>query len=139
MFAELRTSREATFVERIDAIEEKSGTSGPLLFVTIQCSIEQDGAEVGTEKRTLVYLDPPGPVAMPKVQPFIPPEHREISCEWRPQTQELFRYSALTYNGHRIHLRIPQRRRRLRLDFRATFNPVSCAHFREAIGWIKKY
>jgi len=37
MFAELRTGREATFVERIDAIEEKSGTSGPLLFVTIRC------------------------------------------------------------------------------------------------------
>jgi 3-methylfumaryl-CoA hydratase len=103
MFAELRTSREATFVERIDAIEEKSGTSGPLLFVTIRCSIEQDGAEVGTEMRTLVYLDPPGPVAMPKVQPFMPPEPEEIACEWRPQTQELFRYSALTYNGHRIH------------------------------------
>ena len=103
MFAELRTGREATFVERIDAIEEKSGTSGPLLFVTIRCSIGQDGAEVGTEKRTLVYLDPPGPVAMPPVQPFMPPKHEEIACEWRPQTQELFRYSALTYNGHRIH------------------------------------
>ena len=103
MFAELRTGREATFVERIDAIEEKSGTSGPLLFVTIRCLIEQDGAEVGTEKRTLVYLDPPGPVAMPKLQPFMPPEDGETACEWRPQTQELFRYSALTYNGHRIH------------------------------------
>jgi 3-methylfumaryl-CoA hydratase len=103
MSAELQTSREATFLERIDAIEEKSGASGPLLFVTIQCSIEQNGAEVGAEKRTLVYLDPPGPVAMPKVQPFVPPEHGEIACEWRPQTQELFRYSALTYNGHRIH------------------------------------
>ena len=103
MFAELQTGVEATFIERIDAIEEKSGASGPLLFVTIQCSIEQNGAEVGAEKRTLVYLDPPGPVAMPKVQPFMPPEHGEIACEWRPQTQELFRYSALTYNGHRIH------------------------------------
>jgi 3-methylfumaryl-CoA hydratase len=40
---------------------------------------------------------------MPKVQAFMPPEHGEIACEWRPQTQELFRYSALTYNGHRIH------------------------------------
>src|SRR3990172_4869276 len=95
--------RLAAVQSRIDAIEEKSGTSDPLLFVTIQCSIEQNGAEVGTEKRALVYLDPPGPVTMPKVQPFMPLEHGEISCEWRPQTQELFRYSALTYNGHRIH------------------------------------
>ena len=99
----LWTGVEATFIEQIAAIEEKSGTSGPLLFVTLQCSIEQDGAEVGTEKRTLVYLDPPDPVALPPVQPFMPPEDGETACEWRPQTQELFRYSALTYNGHRIH------------------------------------
>jgi 3-methylfumaryl-CoA hydratase len=33
----------------------------------------------------------------------MPPEDGETACEWRPQTQELFRYSALTYNGHRIH------------------------------------
>ena len=101
--AELRSGLEATYIERIEAIEEKSGRSGPLLFVTIQCSIDQAGAAVGTETRTLVYLDPPGPVAMPEVRQFMPPEHGEMACEWRPQTQELFRYSALTYNGHRIH------------------------------------
>jgi 3-methylfumaryl-CoA hydratase len=101
--AELRSGLEATYVERIEAIEEKSGRSGPLLFVTIQCSIEQAGAAVGTEMRTLVYLDPPGPVAMPEVRPFLLPKPGEIVSEWRPQTQELFRYSALTYNGHRIH------------------------------------
>ena len=100
---ELRSGLEATCVERIHAIEEKSGRSGPLLFVTIQCSIEQAGAAVSTEMRTLVYLDPPGPVAMPEVRPFMLPARGESACEWRPQTQELFRYSALTYNGHRIH------------------------------------
>jgi 3-methylfumaryl-CoA hydratase len=102
-FAELRTGREATCVERIEAIEEKSGKSGPLVFVTVRCSIEQAGAAVVAETRTLVYLDPPGPVAMPPERPFMPPEQGALACEWRPQTQELFRYSALTYNGHRIH------------------------------------
>jgi len=102
-FADLRTGANATLHETIESIEGKEGASGPLLFVTIRCSIRQTEIDILTEKRILVYLDPPGPVKMPKLQPFAPANNGEIRCEWCPGTQELFRYSALTYNGHRIH------------------------------------
>jgi len=95
---------EAILVESIDDIEEKNGDSGPLIFITIGCSIQQNGVEVLTEKRKLVYLDPRGrsiPLPVPRSATAL--ETGEAAADWCPQAHELFRYSALTYNGHRIH------------------------------------
>lgn len=102
--ADLEIGTEATLVETIESIEEKTGVAGPLMFVTIRCSIQQNGIDVLTEKRVLVYLDPPGgSTPMPVPKPFEPASGGESSVGWCPQSHELFRYSALTYNGHRIH------------------------------------
>lgn len=79
----------------------KTGRSGPLGFVTMRHEIWQDGVCVITEFQDLVYReeagDRPGPM---------PPVARtdEASAERAAfNSTVLFRYSALTFNGHRIH------------------------------------
>jgi 3-methylfumaryl-CoA hydratase len=102
--ADLKTGRPATVVETIESIDEKQGAAGPLVFVTVEVAVRQDGADVLVEKRRLVYLDPGGRrIPMPEPRPFPSGDPGETALEWVPQHQELFRYSALTYNGHRIH------------------------------------
>lgn len=87
---------------RIAKAERKEGRSGPLAFVTVEYSIKQDGAVVATEVRDIVYREEADPSA-PKLAP---PEARRDEDEAQEvafNTTQLFRYSALTFNGHRIH------------------------------------
>jgi len=80
----------------------KEGRSGPLGFVTLRHDIEQDGKLCVTEYQDLVYRQDPDPNT-PAPQP---PTARtdETLCEPAQfDSTLLFRYSALTFNGHRIH------------------------------------
>ena len=93
---------EAVRTSAIARIEEKAGRSGPLVFVTVSHSIESGGALCIVEEQDLVYrpvtaagAKPAGGAAAPD-----PPRWRR---EVLPDTVTLFRYSALTFNGHRIH------------------------------------
>jgi 3-methylfumaryl-CoA hydratase len=90
----------------------KVGRSGPLHFVTVRSEISQDGRVVITEEQDLVYREPappapPGPpptAAEPEPVPTgkLPPAGaRDWPVEVDPVL--LFRFSALTYNAHRIH------------------------------------
>ena len=55
-----------------------------------------------TEEQDLVYRDDPAPDA-PKPSPKPAPTDAEVSESFTPSEVQLFRYSALTFNGHRIH------------------------------------
>ena len=87
----------------ITAITEKQGGSGPLLFVEVERRIEA-GEGLVVENRTVVYREPPDGTS-------IAPESRSVEGgeglarihEWQPDAVQLFRFSALTWNGHRIH------------------------------------
>lgn len=82
--------------------ERKQGRSGPLAFVTLRHEIWQDGQCCVTEYQDLVYREDPG-LSTPAP---IPPEARTdeaISEAGHFDSTLLFRYSALTFNGHRIH------------------------------------
>jgi crotonobetainyl-CoA:carnitine CoA-transferase CaiB-like acyl-CoA transferase/hydroxyacyl-ACP dehydratase HTD2-like protein with hotdog domain len=85
----------------------KNGRSGPLRFVTHRYRYEQDGRVLIEEERDIVYRKParppaPGPVAREHGQ--VAPEHREVGrLELETNPVLLFRFSALTYNAHRIH------------------------------------
>jgi 3-methylfumaryl-CoA hydratase len=82
----------------------KTGRTGPLAFVTLQHDIEQDGTVCVTERQTLVDREDPSPgdrSAAPA--PVTPPATAQSRQPLRFDTTLLFRYSALTFNGHRIH------------------------------------
>ena len=88
------------------AVTEKHGRTGHLTFVTVGVQVLQDGAVVVHEEQDIVYRDAAGAAGPPLPSPAAPPpvvpagmSEREI--EVSPAL--LFRFSALTYNAHRIH------------------------------------
>lgn len=89
----------------IEAIEEKHGKTGPLIFVTLRHDVHQDGTVLVCETQTLVYREEASGQKKPAQQASIPPvsENTKPAREIRPDPVMLFRYSALTLNGHRIH------------------------------------
>ena len=85
----------------------KSGRSGDLAFVTVRHELAADGVPVGTEEQDIVYRSEPDG-APPRPATATPePASPEPTGEWRSELATdpvlLFRFSALTYNGHRIH------------------------------------
>ncbi len=80
----------------------KQGRSGPLCFVSVLHHISANGRSVLTERQDIVYrAADSAPVAPSALAPPAPlsPRHRRIVTS----PTLLFRYSALTFNGHRIH------------------------------------
>ena len=85
-----------------EAAEANAGRTGALAFVTLRHEITQDGQLCVREWQDLVYRADPGP----DVHQPAPPQARrdeETSTEVSFDSTLLFRYSALTFNGHRIH------------------------------------
>lgn len=86
----------------IKAITQKEGRTGKLCFVTVEHAIFQDGALALTEEHDIVYREDPAP-GTPQPIPVAAPGNPEFSRIVTPTEVALFRYSALTFNGHRIH------------------------------------
>jgi len=85
---------------RIENVTLKQGKSGPLVFVTIehQCSVE--GQLAVAERQDIVYKRAAAkPSNAPIAKLVEPPPADALTVG----PVELFRYSALTFNGHRIH------------------------------------
>jgi 3-methylfumaryl-CoA hydratase len=91
--------------ERISHLEQssrKDGRSGPLAFVTLRHDIVQDGHRCISEWQDLVYRQDPDPAAQRPAPPPAPDDETDLRRVSHDSTL-LFRYSALTFNGHRIH------------------------------------
>ena len=91
-----------TRVSRIDDVSAKQGRSGALVFVRVHHEISGRGALAIAEEHDIVYRELPNtetPPSAPKPAPAEFAWHREV----HPDPVMLFRYSALTFNGHRIH------------------------------------
>ena len=89
----------ATRKSTVMGITEKQGRSGRLVFVTMRHEITgNDGGSV-TEDHDIVYRGPTDT----KVSPPAAPTDGEWTEIFTPDPVMLFRYSALTFNGHRIH------------------------------------
>ncbi len=86
----------------IISIEPKTGRSGTLVFVTVRHTVTAAGATAVVEEQDIVYRD-----AAKKGDPLPPGKAAPSGAQWQrevmPDTVMLFRYSALTFNGHRIH------------------------------------
>lgn len=83
-------------------VAEKTGRSGPLALVTLKHELHQNGRLCISEWQDLVYREDPSPQAAKPVAPKAP-EGAETEEDVSFDTTLLFRYSALTFNGHRIH------------------------------------
>lgn len=94
--------REATRTSVISQVQSKGGRAGQLVFVTVTHTTRCGGHDCIVEEQDIVYREPGDPSA--PVPPLTPaPDSAEIALEVVPDTTLLFRYSALTSNGHRIH------------------------------------
>jgi itaconyl-CoA hydratase/mesaconyl-C4 CoA hydratase len=87
----------------IKNIQEKQGKTGSLLFVTLTHEIEQLGQRVMLEEQDIVYREPSPPKLIGTELPPIAQWQRTIE----PTPVLLFRYSAITFNAHRIHYDYP--------------------------------
>lgn len=100
--APLVIGKSSTRTSRITAVEEKTGRSGRLGFVTVTHEIKSAESIALVEEHDIVYRDLPGPGSVTAT-----PVSAPASCDWlkeiHPNEVLLFRYSALTFNGHRIH------------------------------------
>lgn len=87
---------------RMEGVTRKSGRTGPLAFVRLRHDIRQRHGLVLTEFQDLVYRSDPQPGdPVPEVPQA--PLVADVSEAFTPNSTTLFRYSALTFNGHRIH------------------------------------
>ncbi|MEK6542752.1 MAG: MaoC family dehydratase N-terminal domain-containing protein [Pseudomonadota bacterium] len=93
----------------ITDIAEKTGGSGRLVFVTLAHETRADGALAVREEQVLVYRGASSASAPIEPTPTPPLKGRGLSEDWpharsvTPGEAMLMRYSALTFNAHRIH------------------------------------
>jgi 3-methylfumaryl-CoA hydratase len=98
-------------VSRVASISEKEGGSGRLAFVDVEHVTRTNGTIAVIETQTLVYRDaaaPDAPLSPPPAGDGIfSPEGWDAHRSLTPDARLLFRYSALTFNTHRIHYDAP--------------------------------
>jgi len=100
--SDLPVASDAKRVSRIKAIDVKTGNTGRLAFVTVAHEIGAHGNISIYEEHDIVYRDNPQPGAA-QAAPKAAPTDASWSRLITPDPVLLFRYSALTFNGHRIH------------------------------------
>jgi len=98
----LRVGNEIARESRIADISYKEGRTGPLVFVLVRHEIGNSTGVAITEEHDIVYRDNPKPDD-PVPRPVAARNDHDWQREIRPDDVLLFRYSALTFNGHRIH------------------------------------
>ena len=100
--APVRAGQAISRSSRIADVRMKDGRTGPLVFVNVHHEIRAEGQLAIHEEHDIVYRDMPAPgETAPAGVPA--PTNAQWTREIRPDDVLLFRYSALTFNGHRIH------------------------------------
>jgi 3-methylfumaryl-CoA hydratase len=103
---DLRVGDEVRRESEIQNIEVKQGRTGQMVFVTVKTDMLSPRGIALTEEQKIVYRDNPDPKAPPS-----PIQEAPTKAVWekvvKPDPVLLFRYSALTFNGHRIHYDLP--------------------------------
>ena len=100
----LRLNEAASRQSRILDMTGKSGSRGPMVFLTTEHRVEQRGEVAIVERNRAVFLGAAAPVAAPAAFSRRPAERDRT---WQVDEAVLFRFSALTFNSHRIHYDLP--------------------------------
>ncbi len=105
----LRVGERATRHSSIADLKVKEGKTGTLVFVTVKHEISGPAGLAISEEQDVVYRAAAAPGDRPPAPPPAP-----SGAQWSDTLQAdpvlLFRYSALTFNGHRIHYDLPYAR-----------------------------
>ncbi len=100
--APLRIGETVERTSRIASVTHKTGRTGDLVFVVVRHEVRNAAGLALTEEHDIVYRAAPQPG-----DPTPPPQAAPQDAVWSrgivPDPVLLFRYSALTFNGHRIH------------------------------------
>lgn len=99
----LRVSAQVNRVSTILKVEEKQGSTGSLMFVTLRHEFFQEGECAIIDEQDIVYRAP----SPPKLGMTDQLPHGQWCEPIQPNATLLFRYSAVTFNGHRIHYDLP--------------------------------
>lgn len=105
---DIRVGDEVTRRSRILDVTVKEGRTGTLCFVTVEHTIVANGRTAIVERQDIVYRQADGASAKPAAAAPAPKGEHNFTVE--PTPTLLFRYSALTFNGHRIHYDAPYAR-----------------------------
>jgi 3-methylfumaryl-CoA hydratase len=101
--APLRLNSTARRDGEIRNVTLKEGKSGPLAFVTVSYRVWQGDTLCLEEEQDIVYREQGAPVPAPAVRAFEEPTGDVWTRIVTPDSRLLFRFSALTFNAHRIH------------------------------------
>jgi 3-methylfumaryl-CoA hydratase len=107
----LRIGETVTRKSRVLSITEKSGGSGQLVFVDVVHDVSGEGGVAIREVQSIVYREAAAPDA--PLSPPAPGDGDFDATDWSnhrvlvPSEPLLFRFSALTFNSHRIHYDLP--------------------------------
>ena len=104
--SDIRIGERVTRRSTISDVRLRQGRTGMLCFVAVDHRIDSAGRLAVEERQDIVYRDASAPAA-PAAGPAPQGTHRMVI---RPSAALLFRYSALTFNGHRIHYDAPYAR-----------------------------
>jgi 3-methylfumaryl-CoA hydratase len=101
----LRCGEQATKRSRVLSVQEKQGRSGRLTFIVMEHQILQRGRVVIDEQQDIVYAEAASHARPPSAPSEEGPALRPGDGAWAIEVTPtlLFRFSALTYNAHRIH------------------------------------
>ncbi len=98
----LRVGERVRRTSAVADVSVKDGRSGPLVFARVNHTIVGEGGPAIHEEHDIVYRNLPAPDEEPS-----PPRRAPADPMWRrevvPGAALLFRYSALSFNAHRIH------------------------------------
>jgi len=99
----LRLGQPAERRAQIRNVQQKSGRSGELAFVTVDYRFEQAGELCIEEQQDIVYREAGAPLTAPQIVAPPAPKAGSWAYEFTADSRLLFRFSALTFNAHRIH------------------------------------
>ena len=88
---------------KIKMIQDKSGRSGKLTFVTLLHEVMEGSEVLLQEEQDVVFREAASPAGASPVSAVGPVEPDGVGRDHAFDARQLFRYSALTFNSHRIH------------------------------------
>lgn len=130
-------------VSRVASVTAKSGRSGEMVFVLVVHETWADGALAVREVQTLVYREAaaadaplqPAPLGESRFDSRAWPAHRALT----PREPLLFRFSALTFNSHRIHYDLAYAREVERYRGLVVHGPLMASLLLQLAGPVRRF